>query len=151
MATEIRRFCRARTGDRIKGYRFGNRSILFGAAMLLSVLPMIILLSAFASQRVDDDFSRHLGLNDQGARIVGSLFRASTASVSTAVVLSLALSLAGTIALARSVQASAVWVAGLAGLLIADAAINKRGSGDGPLLDWVGRVRVVLLLVDDRL
>jgi len=37
------------------GIEFGDRIILFGAALLLSVLPLIILLSALASERVDDD------------------------------------------------------------------------------------------------
>jgi membrane protein len=134
----------------LRAAEFGNRIILFGAAMLLSVLPMIILLSALASSRVDDDISQHLGLSNQGSRIVSGLFRTSSASVSPAVLLSLVLSLAGTIAVARSVQViyeqafeqsngpgvrnllrCAVWVAGVAGLLIADAAMG-RALRDGP-------------------
>lgn len=53
---------------------FGSRIVLFGAAMLLSVLPMILLLSAFSSHRADSDIAQHLGLNKQGSRIVEGLF-----------------------------------------------------------------------------
>jgi membrane protein len=129
---------------------FGSRIVMFGASMLLSVLPLILLLSAFANSRVDDDISGHLGLNSQGARIVGGLFRTPGASFNSAILLSLVLSLVGTIAVARSIQEvyerafgdtpsrgtrnllrCAVWVAGVAALLIGDAAIS-RALRDGP-------------------
>src|SRR5215469_2191927 len=58
---------------RLNAVQFGDWIILFGAAVLLSVLPLIILLSAMASRRIDDDISVHLGLSRQGARIVESL------------------------------------------------------------------------------
>jgi len=118
--------------------------------MLLSVLPLILLLSAFANSRVDDDISGHLGLNSQGAQIVGGLFRTPRASFNSAILLSLVLSLVGTIAVARSIQEvyerafgdtpargtrnlvrCAVWVAGVGALLIGDAAIS-RALRDGP-------------------
>lgn len=83
---------------------FGNWIILFGASFLLSVLPLIILLSAFANSRVDDDISTRLGLNREGAHIIDALFTSSHAGVSFGVLVSLALSLAGTIAVARSIQ-----------------------------------------------
>ena len=145
---------------------FGNRIVLFGASMLLSVLPLIVLLSAFANSRVDDDISRHLGLNNQGARIVGGLFRTSAASFNFAVLLSLLLSLAGTIAVARSIQVvyerafdrspahgirnllrCLVWVSSLAGLLIADALYSKslRSRPAGPLV--LGLVDFAVLLL----
>ncbi len=47
---------------------FGDRIILFGAALLLSVLPLVILLSALASQRIDDDIAQHLGANSGSSR-----------------------------------------------------------------------------------
>jgi len=59
---------------------FGDRIILFGAALLLSVLPLVILLSAFASTRVDDDIAKHLGLNRQGSRMIEGLFRSPNVS-----------------------------------------------------------------------
>ena len=129
---------------------FGTRIVLFGASMLLSVLPLIILLSAFASRHVDDDISQHLGLNRQGARIVEGLFRSSTTTVSFGVLLSLLLSFVGTVAVARSVQTtyeqafghparrgtrtlgrSVVWVVVVGGFVIGDAAVS-RPLRDGP-------------------
>jgi hypothetical protein len=52
---------------------------MFGAALLWSALPLIILLSSLANERIDDDLSRHIGLNGQGAHIVHSLFRGTPA------------------------------------------------------------------------
>jgi membrane protein len=143
---------------------FGDRIILFGSALLLSVLPLIILLSALASSRVDDDIARHLGLGRQGSRILEGLFGTSNVSFNLGVFVSLALSLAGTIAVARSVQViyegtfdqaharglenllrCFVWVAGLAGLLILDGEISgplRNGPG-GPVI--LGLVDFVLL------
>jgi len=83
---------------------FGDRIILFGAALLLSVLPLIILLSALANQRVDDDLARHLGLGRQGTRILEGLFRTTSVSFNFGVFVSLVLSFVGTIAVARSIQ-----------------------------------------------
>lgn len=143
---------------------FGDRIILFGSALLLSVLPLIILLSALASSRVDDDIARHLGLGRQGSRILEGLFSTSTVSFNLGVFVSLALSLAGTIAVARSVQViyegtfekahargtenllrCFVWVAGLAGLLILDGEISGplRNGPSGPVM--LGLVDFALL------
>jgi hypothetical protein len=56
---------------------FTNTIVLFGAALLISVLRFIILLSSLANHRIDTDLSRHIGLNRQDARIVSQLFRTS--------------------------------------------------------------------------
>src|ERR1700749_1200866 len=56
---------------------FVNSIVLFGAALLISVLPFIILLSSLANHRVDTELSRHIGLDRQGARIVSQLFQSS--------------------------------------------------------------------------
>ncbi len=142
---------------------FGDRIIIFGAAMLLSVLPLIILLSAFANRRVDDNIADHLGLNRQGERIVEGLFKATNVSFSFGVLLSLLLSIAGTIAVARSVQViyeqvfaltnirgrrnllrCAVWAVSVAALLIVDATVGRtlRDGPAGPvvlgLVDFAG-------------
>jgi membrane protein len=143
---------------------FGDRIILFGSALLLSVLPLIILLSALASSRVDDDIARHLGLGRQGSRILEGLFSSSNVSFNLGVFVSLALSLAGTIAVSRSVQViyegtfeqthargaknllrCFVWVAALAGLLILDGEISGplRSGPGGPVM--LGLVDFVLL------
>ncbi len=83
---------------------FGNWIILFGASFLLSVLPLILLLSAFANSRVDDNIDARLGLNHTSSHVVDALFKASHAGFGFGVVLAVIFSLAGTIALARSIQ-----------------------------------------------
>jgi membrane protein len=83
---------------------FGHWIILFGASFLLSVLPLIILLSAFANSRIDDNIDARLGLNQQDTHVVDALFSSAHAGWGFGVILALALSVAGTIALAREVQ-----------------------------------------------
>jgi membrane protein len=93
--------------DFIKGLdevEFGNWIILFGASFLLSVLPLILLLSAFANSRVDDNINTRLGLNHSGSHVVDALFKSDHAGWGFGVVLALIFSLAGTIAVARSIQ-----------------------------------------------
>jgi membrane protein len=94
--------------DLVKGLgdvEFGDQIIVFGASFLLSVLPLIILLGFFANSRVDDNIATRLGLNREGSHIVETLFATNTHPGFTfGIVVSLALSLAGTIAVARSVQ-----------------------------------------------
>jgi membrane protein len=133
--------------DLIKGLGavdFGDRIIIFGACMLLSVLPLVIVLSAYASHRIQDDIAQHLGLSGQGTRVVEGLFKASVRGFDLAVFVGLLLSLAGTVAVARSVEVMyerafahpplprgqgwlrcTVWVAVISGVLIADGAIDK--------------------------
>jgi membrane protein len=93
--------------DLVKGLdavEFGNWIILFGASFLLSVLPLILLLSAFANSKVDDNIGTRLGLNQNSSHIVDALFKSSHAGWGFGVVLALIFSLAGTIAVARSIQ-----------------------------------------------
>ena len=93
--------------DLFKGLRdveFGNWIILFGASFLLSVLPLIIILSALANSRVDDNIATRLGLNHEGSHIVDTLFTSSHTGFNFGVAVALALSLLGTIAVARLVQ-----------------------------------------------
>src|SRR3974377_1889296 len=65
---------------------------------------MVILLSAFANTRIDDDISRHLGLNRQGARIIEGLFHPAPASFDVGTVIALMLAFLGTMGVAASVQ-----------------------------------------------
>jgi membrane protein len=148
---------------RLDAVDFANRIVLFGAALLLSVLPVVILLSALASTRVDDDIARHLGLDQRGARTLEGLFRSSPTSFSGGVVIALVLSVAGTIAVAGAVQViyerafevphrrglqnllrCAAWAVCMAALLVADGAISPylRDAPAGPLVlglgDFVG-------------
>jgi len=133
---------------------FGDRIILFGAALLLSVLPMVILLSALASHHIEDDIAQHLGANGQGSKVIEGLFRTTAATFNLGILIGLLLALAGTLATARSVQViyertfdhppskgwrnvlrCFVWVAGVAGIFIADAAIARAVRNDaGPVL-----------------
>jgi membrane protein len=129
---------------------FGDRIIIFGACLLLSVLPLIIVLSAYAGHRIEDDITQHLGLSTQGDHVIEGLFHASVTGFDLAVFVSLVLSLAGTIAVARSVELiyerafdqpplarsqgwlrCLVWVLLVAGVVIGDAAVGK-SLRDGP-------------------
>ncbi len=78
--------------------------MLFGAGLLASLLPFVILLSAFASQRIDDDISLRLGLDRRAAGIVDHLFTSSPASLNAATATSLVFLIAGTLAVASSLQ-----------------------------------------------
>jgi membrane protein len=89
---------------RLGALDFVNSVVLFGASLLLSVLPFIILLSSLANHRIDTDLSRHIGLNHEGARIVSQLFRSSPAHSAAPVVTALILAAAGTMAVAGSLQ-----------------------------------------------
>jgi membrane protein len=132
---------------------FGDRVIVFGACLLLSVLPLIMVLSALASHRIQDDIARHRGLSAQGTRVVEGLFQASVRSLDLATFVGLLLSVAGTIAVARSVEViyerafdhpalartqgwlrCLVWVVVISGALIADGAIERT------MIDDAGRV-----------
>jgi hypothetical protein len=66
-------------GHQLKALDFVNSITIFGASMLWSALPLIILLSSVANTRIDDDLSRHIGLNSHGAHIVETLFRGAPA------------------------------------------------------------------------
>jgi membrane protein len=147
--------------------RFGDRIIVFGASLLLSVLPLIIVLSAFASHRIQDDIVHHLGLSGQGARIIEGMFTASVTSFNLAILVSLLVSFAGTLAVAHSVAAiyerafehpplpgaqslvrCLVWVACIAGVVIADAAIGKtvRSGPAGPVVIGLAEFAIFTLL-----
>jgi membrane protein len=140
---------------------FADRILIFGASLLLSVLPLIIVLSAFAGHQIDDDIATHLGLSTQGDRVVENLFRASVTGFDLAVFVSLLLAFAGTIAVARSVEViyerafelpplgpaqgwlrSLIWVVVVSGVVIGDTAIGKT-LRDGPA--GVGVIVVVEL------
>lgn len=130
---------------RLTAIEFGNSIVLFGASLLLSVLPLLILLGSLADERIDDDLSRHLGLDAEGARIIAELFRKTPTHTVVPIVLGVVMGLAGTVAVAGSLQVIyervfgqerrgwrdaprfLVWTAVLFGVLIAE------GSYDGPV------------------
>src|SRR5437588_8790187 len=86
--------------ERLTALDFGNWIILFGASLLLTVLPLIILLSSLANERIDDDLSRHIGLNRQGAGIIEGLFRKTPTHSAAPIVVGLLIAFAGTAAVA---------------------------------------------------
>jgi membrane protein len=88
----------------LKALDFANQAMLFGAGLLVSLLPFLILLSAFASKRVDDDISLRLGLDRRASGIVTHLFTSSPASLNAATATSLVFVIAGTLAVASSLQ-----------------------------------------------
>jgi membrane protein len=152
--------------NQLRTIDFGDRIILFGAALLLSVLPLVILLSALASQRIDDDIAQHLGANRQGSKVIEGLFRTTAASFNLSILIALLLALAGTLAAARSVQViyertfdhppsrgwpnvlrCFVWVAGVAGILIADATVARtlRNGPGGPVVFGLANLAYLFL------
>lgn len=137
---------------RLAAIEFGNSIVLFGASLLLSVLPLLVLLGSLADERIDDDLSRHLGLDAEGARIVAGLFRKTPTSSVVPIVLGVVMGLAGTMAVAGSLQVIyervfgqerrgwrdfprfLIWTAVLFGVLITE------GSYDGPVREAAGVV-----------
>jgi len=117
--------------------------MVFGAALLLSALPFVILMSSLANQRIDADLSRHIGLNHQGADIVSQLFTSSPTHSAADIVIALILAAAGTMAVASSLQVSyerafgqehrgwrdvfryIIWIGVLFGVLVAESVISK--------------------------
>ena len=128
---------------RLKEIGFVNSVTLFGATFLVTALPLMILVSSFASRRIDDDLSHHLGLNARASHIVEQLFVNSNSRSAAAVALALLLSIAGCAGMAATIQEDyeqifrtdhrktgniprlLLWVAGLFGWLALDAAISS--------------------------
>ena len=59
---------------------FSSEIILLGAGLLVSLLPFLILLSGFASNRIDDDIALRLGLDRRASGIMTHLFTSAPAS-----------------------------------------------------------------------
>lgn len=164
-----RRYEASRVGDlvvRLRALDFVNWITMFGAALLWSALPLVIVLSSLADERIDDDLSRHIGLNRQGAAIVNTLFRATPAHAVLPILTGLVFSLAGVIAVVSSLQVMyerifgheprgwrhlgrwIVWTGALLVLLVLDAALSgplKRAAG-GASVDVLGAVVTTLFL-----
>ncbi len=123
---------------------FANQATLFGAGLLVALLPLLILLSAFAHQGVDDDLALRMGLNQQAARIVSHLFtRTSSASPTAATVVSLVFLTIATLAVAaslqqiyekafhqdphrgRGVQRQLIWIVALCGMFVVQSLAGR--------------------------
>ena len=113
---------------RLKILDFANQAMLFGAGLLVSLLPLVILLSAFASQRIDDDISLRLGLDRRAAGIMDHLFTAAPATLNAATATSLIFLVFGMVAVTSSLQQIYEKVFGQ----------DHRGMRDlGRLLAWI--------------
>jgi membrane protein len=83
---------------------FFDQTMLFGANLLISLIPLLVLLSAFANQRVDDDLALRLGLDRRASGIVSNLFHSSPAGLDAGTVITLLILIAGMLAVASSLQ-----------------------------------------------
>ena len=129
--------------------------MLIGATMLLSVLPFLIVVATLANQRIDDDLSRHIGLDSEGARIVRGLFPTVHEHDAGSIATALIVGLAGTLVTVNLVQdvyerifgvahrgwrdigRYLVWIAGMLGILVV------AGLTYGPVRDIGGLVLLV--------
>jgi len=134
-------------GRQLKDLNFVNWITILGASLLWSAVPLIILLSSFANERIDDDLSRHIGLSREGARLVHSLFRGTPAHGLEPILTGFIFSFAGVIATVSSLQQVyervfgqeprgwrdlyrwVLWTGVLLALLVADGLINGQVRG----------------------
>ena len=119
----------------LKDLDFVNWITVLGASLLWSGIPLLILLSSFADERVDDDISRHIGLSPHGARIVRTLFRGTPSHRVEPLVTGFLFSLAGVIATVSSLQLIYERVFGH----------DHRGWRDAPR--WIVWTAVVIVLL----
>ena len=130
---------------------FTDQIMLFGAGLLISALPFLILLSAFASNRVDDDISLRMGLDRRAAGIMTHLFTSAPATLNVATATSLLFVGAGMLAVAGSLQQIyekvfhqdhlgwrvlhrlLIWIAVLGLTVVADTVVGRpvRSAADG--------------------
>ena len=88
----------------LKVLDIGEWTLVFGAELLWSVLPLLILLSSLANDRIDDDLSRHIGLNKAGAHVIRAMFRSRPSHELVPILTGLLFSFAGTVAVVGSIQ-----------------------------------------------
>jgi membrane protein len=119
----------------LRALDFLNWTTIFGAELLWSALPFIILLSSLADERIDDDLSRHLGLNSQGAHIVKGLFRNSPSHAFVPIVTGLLIAFAGIIAVVASLQ------------VVYERLFDQKHRGWRDIPRYVAWVAIVLVLL----
>jgi membrane protein len=151
-------------GSELKALDFVNWITVFGASLLWSALPLLILLSSFADHRIDDDLSRHIGLDSDGAHIVQTLFRGTPAHGVEPILTGFLFTVGGVVATVSSLQfiyervfgqeprgwrnlpRGIVWLVTLLALLTFDGVINRpiRRNTDPAVLDLVSVVTTTL-------
>jgi membrane protein len=150
-------------GRQLKALDFVNWITMFGAALLWSALPLVILLSSLADTKIDDDLSRHIGLNSEGTHIVETLFRGTPAHSVDAILTGFLFTIGGVVAVASSLQLiyerifgqqprgwgnlprGILWLLALLVLLVIDGITNRPEHNAGPaVLDLIGLVTTTL-------
>jgi membrane protein len=141
--------------EQLKVLDFFDRTTVIGAELLWSALPFLIILSSLANDRIDDDISRHIGLDSQGAHIVRGLFRNHPTHAIEPIVSGLIFTFAGIVAVVASIQVAyerlyghehrgwrdlpryVAWVGLLLGLLVIEGIVNSplRAAGGKVLED----------------
>jgi membrane protein len=120
---------------------FFDQTMLFAAGLLISLIPFLILVSSFASQRVDDDISLRMGLDHRAADIVSGLFKSAPASFDAGTVITLLILIAGVVTVSSSFQLIyekafhlehrrnlwrlLVWTAALCGALVVESLVDR--------------------------
>jgi membrane protein len=151
-------------GRQLKALDFVNWITMFGAALLWSALPLLILLSSLANNSIDDDISRHIGLDSEGSHIVRTLFRGTPAHGVEPILTGFLFCFGGVVAVASSLQLiyerifgqeprgwrnlprGIVWIVALIALLAIDGEINGpiKNVGGPVALDLLGLVTSTL-------
>jgi membrane protein len=142
-----------------------NWTTVFGAELLWSVLPLFIILSSLANERIDDDLSRYIGVNGQGAAVVRALFRSSPTFSVVPILTGLLFALVGTVTLVASMQVLyerafeqehrgwrdtprfVAWVGVLLGALIIEGIVSKPVRTTGFLLEGLVRFVAAMLFI----
>ena len=139
---------------------FFDQTILLAAGLLISLVPFFILVSAFASQRVDDDIALRLGLDHRAGAIVSGLFRSSSASFDAGTAITLLILLAGAVTVSssfqliyekifhlnhrRSLYRLLTWTAALSGALVIESLVGRPVRNEPGGLGLVELVTIAL-------
>jgi membrane protein len=149
---------------RLKVLNVADWTTVFGAELLWSVLPLFILLSSLANQRIDDELVRHIGVSGPGIHIIRSLLRSSPTFSLVPVLTALIFSFVGTVALVGSLQVLyertfdqpprgwrdiprfVVWVLVLLAALTLEGTISKPvATTTGPVIEGIVRFIAAML------
>jgi membrane protein len=90
--------------NHLKAVEFWDRTVIIGAELLWSGIPLLILVSSFADHAIGGDMSRNLGLDKHGTAIVESLFRNHPSHSLDAVLTTAVICGAGVISVIQSIQ-----------------------------------------------